>query len=60
MDLRRPRGTCLGTASTGRPQAIVSAVKRLRRRLEGVEGVGIETVRGVGYRLVLADRAERG
>lgn len=49
-----------GVAYTGRPQAIVSAVKRLRRRLEGVGGVGIETVRGVGYRLVPADRERRG
>jgi DNA-binding response OmpR family regulator len=37
-------------------EAVVSAVKRLRRQLRvAAPGVQVESVRGVGYRLVVAD-----
>lgn len=37
-------------------EAVVSAVKRLRRQLRAAApGVQVESVRGVGYRLVVAD-----
>jgi DNA-binding response OmpR family regulator len=37
-------------------EAVVSAVKRLRRQLRAAApGVAVESVRGVGYRLVIAD-----
>ncbi|HEV2783299.1 MAG TPA: winged helix-turn-helix domain-containing protein [Actinophytocola sp.] len=37
-------------------EAVVSAVKRLRRQLRAAApGVQVESVRGVGYRLVIAD-----
>jgi two-component system, OmpR family, response regulator MtrA len=37
-------------------EAVVSAVKRLRRQLRAAApGVAVESVRGVGYRLVVAD-----
>ncbi|QTX03595.1 winged helix family transcriptional regulator [Agromyces archimandritae] len=39
----------------GDTEPIMSAVKRLRRRLTGVDGVEIASIRGVGYRLRWAD-----
>lgn len=40
-------------------EAVVSAVKRLRRQLRAAApGVQVESVRGVGYRLVVADLAD--
>lgn len=45
-----------GRTYVGDSQAVVSAVKRLRRSLrETARGVGVESVRGVGYRVVVAD-----
>lgn len=43
-------------AYLGDTDAVVSAVKRLRRQIRDVTGsVAIESVRGVGYRLVVAE-----
>jgi two-component system, OmpR family, response regulator MtrA len=43
-----------GGAYLGDNSILHSAVKRLRRKLRAVgEGIGVETVRGVGYRLVV-------
>ena len=43
-----------GKAYLGDTSILHSAVKRLRRKLRAVEGeLGVETVRGVGYRLAL-------
>ncbi len=43
-----------GRPYVGDTQAVGSAVKRLRRQLRaGAPGVGVESVRGVGYRLTL-------
>jgi len=45
-----------GRPYLGDTDAVVSAVKRLRRQLRQVTGaVLVESVRGVGYRIVLAD-----
>ncbi|MGQ0841825.1 winged helix-turn-helix domain-containing protein [Actinokineospora sp.] len=47
-----------GRPYIGDTQAVVSAVKRLRRSLrEGASGVRVESVRGVGYRVVVAELA---
>jgi two-component system response regulator MtrA len=43
-------------AYLGDTDAVVSAVKRLRRQIRDITGsVAIESVRGVGYRLVVAE-----
>ncbi|GAA4426962.1 winged helix-turn-helix domain-containing protein [Actinokineospora soli] len=43
-----------GRTYVGDSQAVVSAVKRLRRALRhAAPGVGVESVRGVGYRLAV-------
>lgn len=45
-----------GRTYVGDTEAVVSAVKRLRRQLRGAAtGVQVVSVRGVGYRLVVAD-----
>lgn len=47
-----------GRPYVGDAQAVVSAVKRLRRSLrETASGVRVESVRGVGYRVVVAEAA---
>ncbi|WP_436499820.1 winged helix-turn-helix domain-containing protein [Actinokineospora sp. HUAS TT18] len=49
-----------GRAYVGDAQAVVSAVKRLRRALrENASGVRVEAVRGVGYRVVVGDPTSR-
>ncbi len=40
----------------GDPEMVVSAVKRLRRRLGVADGVSIVSVRGIGFRLAVPDR----
>ena len=42
------------TAYLGAPDVVTSAVKRLRKRLEPSTGLEIASVRGIGYRLVVA------
>ncbi|HVK25139.1 MAG TPA: helix-turn-helix domain-containing protein, partial [Actinokineospora sp.] len=45
-----------GRPYVGDTQAVVSAVKRLRRSLRaGAPGVQVESVRGVGYRVTVAE-----
>jgi DNA-binding response OmpR family regulator len=47
-------GTVWGGAYLGDTSILHSAMKRLRRKLRAVgDGVSIETVRGIGYRLAL-------
>jgi two-component system response regulator MtrA len=47
-------GAVWGGAYLGDNSILHSAVKRLRRKLRDTGGLGIETVRGIGYRLTLA------
>lgn len=47
-----------GSEYLGDPDPIASAIRRLRRRLDGIAGVTIATVRSVGYRLDVADQAQ--
>lgn len=42
------------TGYLGAPDVVTSAVKRLRKRLAVVPGLEIASVRGIGYRLVVA------
>lgn len=41
------------TAYLGAPDVVISAVKRLRKRLDAVAGIELTSVRGIGYRLVV-------
>lgn len=51
-------GQVWGRTYVGDTEAVVSAVKRLRRRLrETATGVRVVSVRGIGYRLVVEDGA---
>jgi two-component system response regulator MtrA len=47
-------GAVWGGAYLGDNSILHSAVKRLRRKLRDVSGLGVETVRGIGYRLSAA------
>lgn len=42
------------TRYLGAPDVVTSAVKRLRKRLDQIPGLQIASVRGIGYRLVVA------
>lgn len=42
------------TRYLGAPDVVTSAVKRLRKRLDCVPGLEVASVRGIGYRLVVA------
>ncbi|HET8682691.1 MAG TPA: winged helix-turn-helix domain-containing protein, partial [Micromonosporaceae bacterium] len=49
-------GEVWGSSYLGDTSILHSAVKRLRRKLRAAgDGVAVETVRGVGYRLALAN-----
>lgn len=43
------------TRYLGTPDVVISAIKRLRKRLESVAGLEVTSVRGIGYRLVVTD-----